>query len=104
MSKQNAYKEIAEKVKQAHALIRECEELARESGNSFSIDIAYGMGGTYVPRIEKDLADKIKEMSYEERQSSGIGASFEDDNYNDDKEYDKYGDQKFGWLASSNSC
>jgi hypothetical protein len=41
--------ELNEKVAQIEALVRECEKLAEEVNQSFTLNIAYGMGGTYGP-------------------------------------------------------
>lgn len=45
----NAEKAIDELVSRAYKLIREAEELAVASGESFEFSIEYGMGGTFDP-------------------------------------------------------
>lgn len=49
MDKQQAAKEISEKVSQAYTLINECENLALEHSIDFEFCVSYGMGGTYYP-------------------------------------------------------
>lgn len=50
MNKEEAITAIAEKTKQAEALIRECEVLANEHEIVFEFSLAYGMGGTFYPK------------------------------------------------------
>lgn len=46
---QQAYAEISRLTSEAMKLIREAEKIADTHGLEFSFDVAYGMGGTYVP-------------------------------------------------------
>lgn len=52
---QKALSEIGTKINEVYKLIKECEEIAERAGVEFSLDVAYGMGGTYVP---KKIADE----------------------------------------------
>lgn len=54
-NEQKALKEISEKLEEAYKLIRECEKIAEKANVEFSFDVAYGMGGTYIP---KKIADQ----------------------------------------------
>lgn len=54
LKKKEALVVIEKKLKQAHALIKECEELADKTGAGFHWDISYGMGGWYNPKIDED--------------------------------------------------
>lgn len=47
MTKEQANNLLSEKLSQAQALISECETLADQYELDFSVDLAYGMGGTY---------------------------------------------------------
>ena len=47
LTKEQANALLSDKLSQAQALINECEKLADEHGLDFSMDLAYGMGGTY---------------------------------------------------------
>lgn len=76
MTKQEAYKEIADNIAAAYELINKSETLANEYDVEFSLDLAYGMGGWYRP-IPKDA---------------------------DPNELDDDYRKKYGWLASSHDC
>ncbi len=39
--------ELDKKVEQIYTLVRECERLAEETNTAFTLEISYGMGGTY---------------------------------------------------------
>jgi hypothetical protein len=60
--------ELNKKIDQIHALVRECELLAEETDHSFSLSIAYGMGGTY-SRTWED-SDSSEEGTWEWQASS----------------------------------
>lgn len=79
--KKEAFKQIEEKTKAAHALIQEAEKLADQAGVCFGFSLAYGMGGTYYP---KKTAEERKE------------AKEKDDWYDSDSNE--------GWQSSSSSC
>ena len=69
-NKQKAYADIAKLTDQAIGLVRQAEQIADEACVEFNFDVAYGMGGTYVP------AGLAKEYSYYEGagwQSSSSG-------------------------------
>lgn len=74
----DAKKLIDEKVKAAYALITEAQVIADEHKLSFSFDVAYGMGGTYLGNPED------RESAYR---------------YGD---YDRDSDD--GWRPSSRGC
>lgn len=74
--KNQAKQEIDKKLKEAHDLISECENLADQHGLGFSWDLAYGMGGWYQGK-PADVPDRD-----------------EDDYYESD----------YGWQASSQGC
>ena len=48
------YKSIDEAVSAAYEAIKEAEMMSDESGEEFSFDAAYGMGGTYYPGDENE--------------------------------------------------
>jgi hypothetical protein len=50
-------KTIAEKIAEALKLIKECEKLADETGVEFGWDLAYGMGGYYLPESHPDAKE-----------------------------------------------
>ena len=77
MTQQEANELIATKMNQVSALIRECEAIAYENDVSFSMDVAYGMGGWYNPTP--------KEGSEEWTESSSSNGDY-------------------GWQSSSQSC
>lgn len=47
VSQKEANEVIAKKVAQIEKLISECEGIAKDAKVTFSIDLAYGMGGYY---------------------------------------------------------
>ncbi len=49
MNEQDATAQIAVLVKEAKEKIREAEKIAEESNVEFDFQVAYGMGGTYIP-------------------------------------------------------
>ncbi len=76
MSKEEANKLLAEKLKAASDLIKECETLADEHGLSFSSPVGeYGMGGQFY----------------------GRGPA------NEDGEWEE-SDSNYGWVSSSANC
>jgi hypothetical protein len=60
--------ELCDKVALIEKLIGECEKLAEETDHSFSLSIAYGMGGTY-SRTWED-SDSSEEGTWEWQASS----------------------------------
>lgn len=46
---EDAKKALTEKVKEAEKVLQEAIDIAEKFGIPFDWDIAYGMGGTYVP-------------------------------------------------------
>lgn len=78
LTQQEAQAELASKLKQAEVLIDECEVLAQTYNLSFSLNIAYGMGGTFGPAYQ----------------------------YNDetDEETETWDSSDAGWRASSQGC
>ena len=74
-TKKEAAAEIDCKMKLAQALIKEAEVLADEHGLDFSINVAYGMGGWYTGKGNKE-----------------------------DWDSSEYTEPDFGWDASSQSC
>lgn len=80
ISIQEANRLISQKIAQAEALVRECEELADQTGAYFHIEFGgYGSGATYTGRGPKE---DWSESSEEWQESSS----------------------EYGWLASSQSC
>ncbi len=67
---------LNEKLSEIYRLISECKELATENNVEFTLDVAYGMGGTYYP---PKLLEKY---------------NFRDADY---RIHD-------GWMSSTNSC
>ena len=49
LTKEEATKKIQEQLNIAYAAIAEAEKLGIEHDISFSFDVAYGMGGTFMP-------------------------------------------------------
>ena len=88
MSKQQAYKEISDKLVQAKNLIKECEKLADETGESFTWSLGYGMGGTYRPanKIQIQALSKLTEEEKEALDLQDVEA------------------EKGGWNSSSMRC
>lgn len=80
MTAEEAQEEIAKKTQAALKLIREAEELADQHQVEFHLEVAYGMGGTYVPKRDKD----------------------EDWENSDSCFYDDYEEE--GWISSSSQC
>lgn len=65
-TQQKAMKTIAEKIKQAEALIAEAEIIANENGVGFSWDgFAYGMGGSFIPRSDEDWSSSYEDKADE---------------------------------------
>lgn len=85
-------KEIGKEIKK---LVKEAEKLCDETGASFSLDIAWGMGGSYVPSL-KNVANWTEEA----REENYI--------YEEDGEWvrDSYReiDEDGGWFSSSMGC
>lgn len=88
MTQQEASALIAEKVRAAEQLIRECESIADKSGVGFSLSIAYGMGGWYNP--DPSLREKVEVAEGEE------GEEDWEESWEESADY--------GWMASSQSC
>jgi hypothetical protein len=70
MNQKEAYEQIAKHVEAAHAEIKKAEALADEHGCEFSFDLAYGMGGTYYPKVKPDSENEDWESSNEGWMSS----------------------------------
>ncbi len=51
---QDAYKLIEEKKNAAMALITEAQDVADKFGLEFSLEVSYGMGGTYHPALSDE--------------------------------------------------
>lgn len=86
MDRQEANTLISEQIKIAREAITAAERIADEAGISFRIALGgYGMGGMYISegmyRKERDIPE-------------GEVVGQEDD----------YGEVRYGWLASSQSC
>lgn len=54
MNEQEANEKISELLAKAFELISQAEEIADAAGITFDFDLAYGMGGTYVPESLQD--------------------------------------------------
>lgn len=80
MTKEEANKVISEKRKEIYANVKECQKLADEHGLEFSINIAYGMGGTYVS-------------------AKALKAEYDEDEYDD-----SWFKENSGWNSSSHQC
>ncbi len=88
VNKQEAYKVISNNLAQAKALIKECERLADETGESFTWSLGYGMGGTYRP-ANKIQMQALAKLTDEEKEALEI---------ND------FPVRKGGWNSSSDNC
>lgn len=88
MSKQDAYREISQKLAQAKSIIRECEKIADETGESFSWSLGYGMGGTYRPANQLQI-QALNKLTEEEKEALDL----------QDLEV-----EKGGWNSSSSNC
>lgn len=72
--------EVKEKIKKVHEILSECEKLATEGNFEFSLSVAYGMGGYFIPK------NMMEEEGYEE-------------------ELSELGENDLGaWMASSRFC
>ena len=72
MQKRDAYKEISNKLAQAKALIKDCEKIADETGESFNWSLGYGMGGVYKP-ANKIKVQALEKLTDEEKEVLGVG-------------------------------
>ena len=96
MSKKDAQKRVNEIEKEISKLVHEATKLADEHGVEFSLSIAYGMGGRYLPSVKN--AEKWDEKT---RDNLGIEMDEEDGGYR----YDNYDLPDGGeWYTSSMSC
>jgi len=86
-------------VKEAYAALREAENIANKTGESFDFDVSYGMGGTYYPKkpmTRNEALELLKSKApLTEEQRSDIAVALEDDE-------DNYGET--GWVSSSSMC
>lgn len=89
--KKEALEKISEKTKEAMRLIREAQEIADAAHVDFSFDVAWGMGGWYVPAM--------KGMTEEEKEESEFG---HDMDYS--REELGIDDEEGFWLPSSMGC
>lgn len=80
-----AMQQINQKTEAAMALIREAQALADKANVTFDFSLAYGMGGTYFPK----LTDEQKEQAKKEAEEKG-------------RWYDSYENE--GWQSSSSRC
>ena len=60
-TEKNPRQQIDDLVKEAHKKIQEAEKIADEHQETFSFDLAYGMGGTYFPEGWDDSWDSSEE-------------------------------------------
>lgn len=78
-------------------LVTEAEKLCDETGASFSLNIAYGMGGSYIPSLKN--VDAWTEQARDEHEV------YRDE---DSAEWSREGyydiDEDGGWYTSSMSC
>lgn len=88
LSKADADKKIQELAKTAYAALTEAEELADATGNEFSFNPAYGMGGRYVPDASRVGEWEGDREDYELKTKDYHGNELEGG----------------GWLSSSSSC
>jgi len=89
MQKRDAYKEISNKLAQAKALIKDCEKIADETGESFNWSLGYGMGGVYKP-TNKIKVQALEKLTDEEKEVPGL----------DNLSREVIG----GWSSSSENC
>lgn len=88
MQKRDAYKEISDKLVQAKNLIKECEKIADETGETFTWSLGYGMGGVYKP-TNKLKVQALEKLTDEEKEVLGIGNMTTPND---------------GWSSSSEDC
>lgn len=48
---------IGDRLKKVYELINECEEIAKRTGESFDLDVAHGMGGTFFGDADDNYQD-----------------------------------------------
>lgn len=75
-TEQEANAAISAKLELAEALIEDAKDIAEANGVEFSFDLAYGMGGRYIPAAE----------------------------YNDTWHPERDSKERGGWYPSSQSC
>lgn len=94
LTKEEATKQIAEKLREIDVLMKEAETLADKAGVSFRFDgPVYGMGGSYISR----------KAAIEESDWDNSGCSEQEDWSESTKECE-LGSIEYGWQASANSC
>lgn len=106
LDKQEANKIIAEKLAQAEALIKECEELANQTGVGFSWDLAYGMGGWYNPDTSAER-EAFRNELIEKFMAEGMTREEAIDHIVDEclvEEEFGWESSDYGWQSSSNNC
>jgi hypothetical protein len=55
--REHAERKIDERVAEVHRLLVEAQKIADDNGVTFSLQVAYGMGGTYFPPSHRDDED-----------------------------------------------
>jgi hypothetical protein len=61
MITQKQVEKMASLVKKIKVAIEDAEKYANETGQHFSLNIEYGMGGTYYPPLTQKQKDKMEE-------------------------------------------
>ena len=97
MTKDAAERIIAEKLSEAHDLIKECENLADEHNTSFDFSVAYGSGATYYgkPKKNKVKSDALAKLTDEEKEALGLSDVDPDE---------EWSSSDAGWMSSSAQC
>lgn len=87
--KKQQYEELSKLVNDAYAAVKVCTDFADQNKLSFTFDVAYGMGGSYSPKLEAHEIPPKPEYGTDEYWDW----------------YDLYSDGfTGGWSASSHSC
>lgn len=66
----NQIEKLKSLVDDAYAAVRKAEEYATETGQSFSFNIAYGMGGYFTPSTSEDYNESYSEAGWSSSSSN----------------------------------
>jgi hypothetical protein len=86
-------------VAEAYASLNAAEAIADKNFIEFDFDVAYGMGGTYRPAMDKENALALLNSGVEltSSQKDAVAEVLETDE-------DDYDEENFGWVSSSSMC
>ncbi len=96
MTRDEADRLIAEKLSEAHDLIKECENLADLHGTSFDFSVSYGAGATYYGKKKSKVkSTALAKLTDEEKKALGL---------TDVEADDEWDSSDGGWESSSEQC